>query len=177
VELAFRILFVLGVRRRELGVRGLAAELVPARKKGEGSIRAHTHYVSLSEPEGRPANAAGFAIPARVAHGKFVRARSRNPIIETRREGPAPGRASRGEVRGWYVLALLAPGLLLATGVAALVERVARDTWERTAGIGKKLVSDARRAKSMASVVHRRRLPRDAGDAPRARGGDRARYP
>jgi hypothetical protein len=48
---------------------------------------------------------------------------------------------------------------------------------ERTAGIGKKLVSDARRAKSMASVVHRRRLPRDAGDAPRARGGDRARYP
>jgi hypothetical protein len=50
---------------------------------------------------------------------------------------------ARGElgVRGLateLVLALLAPRLLLATGVAALVERVARDTWgARTAGIGK----------------------------------------
>ena len=30
-----------------------------------------------------------------------------------------------------YSLALLAPGLLLATGEPALVERVARDTWGR----------------------------------------------
>ena len=46
VELAIRILFVLRVRRRELGVRGLAAELVPARGRDERLARAHTPRVS-----------------------------------------------------------------------------------------------------------------------------------
>ena len=36
VDLAIRVLFVLGVRRRELGVRGLAAELVPASRRERG---------------------------------------------------------------------------------------------------------------------------------------------
>ena len=49
---------------------------------------------------------------------------------------------------------------------------------ERTAGIGKKLVSDARRAEiDGRSVIRRRRRSRDTGNAPRGRWGGRARYP
>ena len=161
--------FLLPPRQRTTRTSGWEESLVFAgwrpssyleERRGEGSVSvlrtSRTGGCARGGERGREAWASGRSRRANPAR------RPRNPK-KLGRAGNDPGRVGSRALRARDVhsLPLLAPGLLLATGGAALVERVARDTCSEGRGdAGKRRVSERLERK----IVHGGRIPaREAG--------------
>ena len=126
----------------------------------EVSTRTHATHLAHSPNERRLATLVGFAIPARVAHGNtFVRSPLPKPYNRNASRGARA--ASRESRRGPGVVrtcASCARASACHRCCGACGESRERYLRERTAGIGKKRVSDARRAEIDGG-------PSSAGDA------------
>jgi hypothetical protein len=126
----------------------------------EVSTRTHATHLAHSPNERRLATLVGFAIPARVAHGNtFVRSPLPKPYNRNASRGARA--ASRESRRGPGVVrtcASCARASACHRCCGACGESRERYLRERTAGIGKKRVSDARRAEIAGG-------PSSAGDA------------
>ena len=149
--------FLLPPRQRTTRTSGWEESLVFAgwrpssyleERRGEGSVSvlrpSRTGGCARGGERGREAWASGRSRRANPAR------RPRNPK-KLGRAGNDPGRVGSRALRARDVhsLPLLAPGLLLATGGAALVERVARDTCSEGRGdAGKRACERTSRAKN-----------------------------